>query len=125
MAGQQKVRKFDVSEIRERNKGKGDDYVLAVIDNYVVEVKDFDHPGGLKKLLETNDAGAGATGREFGFSFSRGKNQHFPRTGATFEAACDDFLAGTVAEDGFLRPCTVDFGQGGGSIQILGVLKKR
>jgi hypothetical protein len=52
----------------------------AVIDGFVVDASDFvdSHPGGLRKLLSANNAEAGATGDEFGFSFTRGRNAHFP-----------------------------------------------
>ena len=42
------------------------------------------HPGGLRKLLSTDKAKTGATGKPFGFSFSSGRNAHFPDTGKRF-----------------------------------------
>jgi hypothetical protein len=87
-----------------------------VVDGFVVDASLFrtKHPGGLRKLLQTNDAGAGATAGEFSFSFSRGKNAHFPDTGKRFRAGVEAFLRGEGAE--------VDFPPHG-SLVILGRLQ--
>ena len=50
------------------------------------------HPGGLRKLLSTDKAKTGATGKPFGFSFSRGRNAHFPDTGKRFREGVERYL---------------------------------
>ena len=56
--------------------GGGDGSFWCVIDGFVVDATEFVecHPGGLKKLLAADLPGSGATGKAFGFSFSRGRN---------------------------------------------------
>jgi hypothetical protein len=68
----------------------------CVVDGFVVDATDFlhRHPGGLDKLLSANAAATGATGRPFGFSFSRGRNAHFPDTGKTFKEGVERYLRG-------------------------------
>ena len=87
----------------------------AVIDGFVVDATEFvdTHPGGLRKLLSADDPSTGATGRPFGFSFSRGKNAHFPDTGKRFKEGVQRCLAGGSAEVAF---------PGYGKIVILGRL---
>ena len=72
----------------------------VAVDGFVVDATAFvgSHPGGLKKLLSSDAAATGATGREFGFSFSRGRNAHFPDTGRRFAAGVKRYLAGGGAE---------------------------
>ena len=103
-------------EVRKHN-GKAGATFWAVVDGFVVDATDFvnSHPGGLKKLLSTDAAGTGATGSEFGFSFSRGRNAHFPQTGKSFSAGVKRFLAGAGAEVEF-RPH--------GTLVILGRLRQ-
>jgi len=97
----------------------------AVIDGFVVDASEFvdTHPGGLKKLLSADSPSAGATGRPFGFSFSRGKNAHFPATGRTFHDGVQRFLRGSSREqhDDHLPPADVAFPPFG-KIVILGRL---
>ena len=73
------------------------------------------HPGGLKKLLETDEAKIGATGEPFGFSFSKGRNAHFPGTGKAFAEGARRYLAGGGDE--------VAFPPHRSKIRILGRLK--
>ena len=75
----------------------------AVIDSFVVDASEFvdTHPGGLRKLLSADSSAAGATGRPFGFSFSRGKNAHFPDTGKRFRAGVERYLSGGSPEVAF------------------------
>ena len=76
----------------------------------------------LKKLMLTNAAAAGATGNPFGFSFSRGKNAHFPDTGKRFQAGIKRYLTGEINADSTLKPVSVDYPQFG-KIVILGRLQ--
>ena len=64
------LRLFSPAEIK-RNDGRA---FWAVVDGFVVDATAFvdSHPGGLKKLLSTDDANTGATGKAFGFSLSKG-----------------------------------------------------
>ena len=117
-------RLISADEVRQHT-GKGGGEFWAVIDQFVVDATAFvdTHPGGLKKLLSADSAAAGATGREFGFSFSRGRNAHFPGTGKTFSAGVKRFLAGkSDGKSGLLPPVEVAFPPYG-SIMILGRLK--
>ena len=50
------------------------------------------HPGGLRKLMSTDDAGIGAGPEAFSFSFSRGRNAHFPDTGRRFADGVQRYL---------------------------------
>ena len=95
----------------------------AVIDGFVVDASAFvdKHPGGLKKLLSTDNPGTGATGRSFGFSFTRGRNAHFPDTGKRFRAGAEKYLRGQC-QDCFLPPVEVDFPPYG-KVVILGRLQ--
>ena len=85
-------------------------------------VADGGHPGGLKKLLSTDAAGTGATGKPFGFSFSRGRNAHFPQTGQRFQEGAKRFLSGVSESEAVLPPVAVAFPPYG-SIVILGRLE--
>ena len=62
-------------EVREHN-GKSGSSFWAVVDGFVVDATAFidTHPGGLRKLMSTDDAGIGAGPDAFSFSFSRGRN---------------------------------------------------
>eukprot|EP00929_Paragymnodinium_shiwhaense_P005434 TRINITY_DN107387_c0_g1_i1.p1 TRINITY_DN107387_c0_g1~~TRINITY_DN107387_c0_g1_i1.p1 ORF type:complete len:232 (-),score=35.13 TRINITY_DN107387_c0_g1_i1:73-729(-) len=75
----------------------------AVIDGYVVDASDFisKHPGGVDKIMSANNASTGASGQPFGFSFTRGRNAHFPETGKRFKACVKKYLEGG-SDDGFL-----------------------
>ena len=67
------------------------------MDGFVVDATEFvdSHPGGLQKLLAADKAATGATGRPFGFSFTRGKNAHFPATGKRFSEGVKRYMAGS------------------------------
>ena len=97
----------------------------AVVDGYVVDATEFckSHPGGLRKLLSTDDAATGATGAAFGFSFSRGRNAHFPGTGARFRDGVKRYLAHRedrgIRDEPYLPPADVAFPPYG-KITILG-----
>lgn len=102
----------------------------AVVDGLVVDATEFlnTHPGSLKKLLSTDQPGTGATGERFGFSFSRGKNAHFPETGRRYQDGVKKFYRGSasgklVETDAFLPPCAVEY-PGYGKLVILGRLKQ-
>ncbi len=99
----------------QRHDGRDGSAFWAVIDGFVVDASAFlkTHPGGLQKLLAADHAATGATGKEFGFSFSRGRNAHFPDTGKRFAAGVKRFLAGKGA--------TVDF-PSHGALVIVGKL---
>lgn len=96
----------------------------AVVDTFVVDATEMvnSHPGGLKKLLLTNSAAAGATSNPYSFSFSKGKNAHFPDTGKKFQRGIKTYLEGEAESDGFLKPANVHF-PGFGKIVILGKLR--
>ena len=65
-----------------------------VVDGFVVDATAFvdTHPGGLRKLMSTDDAGIGAGPDRFSFSFSRGRNAHFPDTGRRFADGVQRYL---------------------------------
>ena len=89
------ARLISPAEIKQHNrKGKGTFW--AVVDGFVVDATEFleSHPGGLPKLRSANAAGVGATGEPFGFSFTRGRNSHFPDTGRRFQDGVARFLSG-------------------------------
>lgn len=120
-------RVISADDIEANNSSEGGSF-WAVVDNFVVDATDFldSHPGGLKKLLATDSAAAGATGNAFGFSFSKGKNAHFPGTGKIFKEGVKLFLAGAASADNCLVPRKVEFPKSGrhapSSITILGRL---
>lgn len=99
------------------------DAFWAVVDGFVVDVKAFsnEHPGGLPKITSTNDAKTGATGRPFGFSFSKGENQHFPATQKLWRDGYTAYLK--QGADGELPPHDVVIAPPKGTITILGKLK--
>ena len=109
-------RQISPDEVRQHNGRDGNGF-WAVIDGFVVDASEFvdSHPGGLKKLLSADDPAVGASGRPFGFSFSRGRNAHFPATGKRFQEGVQRFLAGASTD--------VTFPQYG-KIVILGRLKQ-
>ena len=86
---------------REAVKQHSKEPFWAVIDGFVVDATAFvdAHPGGLKKLLSTDTAAVGATGEEFGFSLSRGRNAHFPGTGKCFRSGIERYLRGGAGID--------------------------
>ena len=110
---------------REAVKRHSKEPFWAVIDGFVVDATAFvdTHPGGLKKLLSTDAAAVGATGEEFGFSLSRGRNAHFPGTGKCFRSGIERYLRGGAGSDDhrFLAPCTVEFPEFG-KVVVLGRL---
>ena len=79
-----------------RHSGRDGGPFWAVIDSFVVDCSEFvdAHPGGLKKLLSADSPAVGATGQAFGFSFSRGRNAHFPKTGKIFRDGVQRYLSG-------------------------------
>ena len=113
-------------EVQQHN-GQGGASFWAVIDGFVVEASEMlkTHPGGLRKLLSTDQPATGATSKAFGFSFSRGRNAHFPDTGKRFSAGVKKYLGGTpTGDDPFLPPVEVDFPPHG-KIVVLGKLQGR
>ena len=119
----QRPRPISADEVRQRNGDNGDFW--AVVDGFVVDATEFidRHPGGLRKLLSANSASAGATGHSFGFSFSRGRNAHFPDTGQRFQNGVRKYLDGASSHgDEFLPSVKVPF-QDFGSLTILGKLR--
>jgi len=116
-------RPISVEELQEHNNSDGSFW--AVIDGFVVDATDFleSHPGGLKKLLSTDSPGAGASGQPYGFSFSRGRNAHFPDTGKRFRKGVERYLGGAASgSDSWLAPSDVAFPRYG-RLVILGKLK--
>ena len=113
-----KPRKITKEEVR---KSK----YLVVIDGYVINCFEFlkEHPGGIKKILATNQSNVGATGKEFGFSFTRGKNAHFSGTGKDFKVGIKKYLNGKVGKDGYLEETDIHFKGYDGKIKIIGILK--
>jgi len=104
--------------VRAKN-GKNGEKLWVVIDGCVVDASDFAnfHPGGTSKILSADSKRTGYTGKEFGFSLSKGKNAHFPTTAKTFEDAAKSF-------DRLQQCVVVKFGSGQtGSIVILGKLR--
>ena len=97
-SGPPQPRLISAEEVEKHNGRDGE--LWAVIDSFVVDASEFlnSHPGGLKKLLSTDSTAAGATGRPFGFSFSRGKNAHFPATGKRFSDGVKRYLSGKTSE---------------------------
>ena len=95
----------------------------AVIDGFVVDASEFvdAHPGGLRKLLSADNPATGATGRPFGFSFSRGQNAHFPDTGRRFREGVERYLRGG-GDQPALPPSEVAFPPYG-KVVILGRLQ--
>jgi hypothetical protein len=140
LLGKQQPRPISPEDILEHNRQDDDDVgrpggpppFWAVVDGWVVDATEFveSHPGGLRKLMSTDMAEVGATGGTHGFSFSRGKNAHFPDTGRRFGEGVEEYLRGgatTTARgcdgdgDEYLPPGKVSFPPHG-SILILGRL---
>ena len=113
-------RLFSREEVLQHNSQDGSFW--AVVDGFVVDASEFvdNHPGGLKKLLSTNNAATGATGEPFGFSFSRGRNAHFPDTGKQFQTSVKQYL-GSASDEPVLPPFEVPFAKY--KIVILGRLE--
>ena len=93
------ARIFTAEEIHARNGTKNpkkDKGFWTVIDGYVVDASGYgkDHPGKIKKLLAANSPKIGATGKWFGFSFSKGPNAHFSGTARFWKEECKRFLGG-------------------------------
>eukprot|EP00854_Cymbomonas_tetramitiformis_P011198 gene11198-13234_t len=101
-------RPISADEVKQHSGADGPFW--AVIDGFVVDATAFvkTHPGGLKKLLSTDTPQAGATGRDFGFSFSRGRNAHFPETGKRFHDGVQRYLS-SKSDGPFLSPAEVAF----------------
>lgn len=74
------VHLFSIVEVKENDGSHANKPFYCVIDGMVVDATSFvnAHPGGLKKILSTDDASVGATGKAFGFSFSKGPECTFP-----------------------------------------------
>ena len=111
------------AEIVENNGYYFSSSFWCVVDGFVVDATDFmkKHPGGIKKLLEADKAEIGASGKEFGFSFSQGRNAHFPATGKKFKDGVESYLSGGIPGMTEL-PSTEVFFEPYGKIVILGKL---
>ena len=117
-------RPISPEEVRQHGGRDGGSF-WAVIDSFVVDCSEFvdAHPGGLRKLLSADSAAAGATGAAFGFSFSRGRNAHFPATGKAFREGVQRYLSGgRGAAEPFLPAVDVAFASYG-RVTILGRLE--
>ena len=117
-------------EIKEHDGSNGSFW--AVIDGWVVDASVFlaVHPGGISKLLSTDRAATGATGKPFGFSFTHGREAHLPVTGRLFNECVDEYLRGPAQNEenknenyGYLPVKEVNFPDLG-TIVILGKLKE-
>eukprot|EP00747_Dinoflagellata_sp_TGD_P180994 gnl/TRDRNA2_/TRDRNA2_34380_c0_seq1.p1 gnl/TRDRNA2_/TRDRNA2_34380_c0~~gnl/TRDRNA2_/TRDRNA2_34380_c0_seq1.p1 ORF type:complete len:188 (+),score=10.65 gnl/TRDRNA2_/TRDRNA2_34380_c0_seq1:59-622(+) len=121
---QQNLRPRPISpeEVKKHNHSAGSFW--AVVDGFVVDATEFveSHPGGMKKILSADSPGAGATGGPFGFSFSRGRNAHFPETGRRFRDGVERYLNCTKSQSDFLPPADVGFPPYG-KIVIVGKLE--
>ena len=119
--GQQGPRLISPQEVKE-HQSQSDFW--AVIDNFVVDATEFvdSHPGGTSKLLAANTPAAGATGKPFGFSFTRGRNAHFGGTGKRYREGVEGYLSSLAAEGDFLPPMDVVF-KPHGKLVILGRLE--
>lgn len=116
-----KPRLISPDEVRQHDGQDGRSF-WGVVDGFVVDASEFmqNHPGGMKKLLSVDTAAAGASGRPFGFSFSRGRNAHFPDTGRRLKDGVKRFLRGGGG-GAILPPADVEFPPYG-KIMILGKL---
>jgi hypothetical protein len=115
-------RMITADEVRSQNNPNG--AFWAVVDNYVVDCTEMidTHPGGISKLLSADTPAAGATGNSFGFSFSRGRNAHFPDTAEKFKVGVMRYLAGSASPgENHLSPVRVEFPKSG-AIVIMGRL---
>lgn len=115
-------RLISLEEVKQHS-GQKEGVFWAVIDSFVVDASEFVdmHPGGLRKLLSADSPEAGATGLPFGFSFSRGRNAHFPDTGERFRLGVERYLSGG-GDKPVLPPAVVSFPPYG-SVAILGRLE--
>ena len=117
------VRFFLPEEVEQHNSKNGLSSFWAVIDGFVVDATDFisKHPGGRKKVLQTNDASTGDSGAPFDFSFSKGRNAHFPDTARIFRDGVETFLkdgSPVIEYPGEYK------NQKGGKLILLGRLKR-
>ena len=83
----------------------------------------------LSRRISADEGATGATGKPFGFSFSRGRNAHFPDTGKRFQQGVKQYLkggAGAAADVSLtvLPPAEVAFPPHG-KIFILGKLSAK
>ena len=97
------------------------------IDDFVVDATDYlktrVHPGGQTKVLQTNEAKIGIDNKPMSFSFSKGKNAHFPETAKIFQDGVNAFLNGGTNEIVFPQVFKKNGDVGhGGKIYILGRL---
>ena len=116
-------RLFTPEEVKARDGKNGNEF-WCVVDGLVTDASDFldSHPGGLKKLLATDDPKIGATGDFFGFSFARGKNSHYAETAKTFADGVERFFGNqsNIHQEKHLPSETVVFESG--KLIILGKL---
>jgi len=103
----------------------------CVIDGYVVDAIEFTaggkiHPGGVKKARSTNDASVGHTGSWGGFSFTKGKNAHFPGTGRAWKKGVEEYMNGGASRErgSWLEEKDVAFEGTVGKVTIIGILKE-
>lgn len=117
-------RLISAEEVEQHSGGSSGEF-WCVVDGFVVDATDFvdNHPGGMRKLLSTNRADAGADGRPFSFSFSRGRNAHFPDTGKRYREGVKRYLSCGTPGEATLPPADVVFSSYG-KITILGRLSE-
>eukprot|EP01063_Lacrimia_lanifica_P009111 TRINITY_DN16130_c0_g1_i1.p1 TRINITY_DN16130_c0_g1~~TRINITY_DN16130_c0_g1_i1.p1 ORF type:complete len:290 (+),score=106.09 TRINITY_DN16130_c0_g1_i1:43-912(+) len=113
------ARAFTKTELAEKYNGQGGKPFYGVADGYVVDTAGYEdeHPGGLAKILSTNDPATGYTRQAFGFSFFKGANAHMGDTQQTWAAACKRFEKGGCA-----APVDVEW-RDGGKITIVGKVR--
>ena len=95
-------RYFTIEQVQKHNIQHNQDGNVTsfwcCIDGFVVDATEYlntrVHPGGQKKVLQTNDAKIGNDNKPMSFSFSKGKNAHFPETAKVFQDGVKDFLNG-------------------------------
>lgn len=97
------------------------------IDGFVVDATEYYqtrvHPGGQRKVLQTNDAKIGNENKPMSFSFSKGKNAHFPETARIFQDGVKEFLKGGSNEIVFPKVLKKNGDVGhGGTIYVIGRL---
>lgn len=127
------IRIFSSEEIESHNRSEQSSPTSssfwACIDGFVVDASDFlqKHPGGKKKILQTNDPNTGyKRGVPFSFSFSKGRNAHFPDTARIFQDGVKKFLEsnGDSDRNEIVFPSEYRNGAGGGKLILLGRLHK-
>lgn len=103
-------RYYTVEQIQQHNlahhscgkDGKSITSFWCCIDGFVVDATEYYqtrvHPGGQRKVLQTNDANIGSDNKPMSFSFSKGKNAHFPETARIFQESVKQFLKGVSNE---------------------------